>query len=62
MTSPHTLIGVLKAQVESKKGERREEPIRRRKNAEIKELREVSHVRDQAPTTVSNEGENSEEI
>ena len=49
-TSPLTLIGVLKAIVESEKGERREKPTRKRKRAETEDLR------DQAPTAVFNEG------
>ena len=54
-TSHLTLTRVLKAPVESEKGERRENPTRKRKRAETKaertreteELRGVSPVRDQ---------------
>ena len=51
----------------SEEGERREKPIRKRKRAEtkaerareIEELMGVSPVRDQTPTTISDEGENN---
>ena len=40
--------------------ERREKPIKNRKRADIEIRRGVSPVRDQAPTTFSDEDDNSE--
>ena len=54
-TSPLNLAGVLKAPVESEEGERRVKPTKKRMTVETEELR------DQAPTTISEEGANSEE-
>ena len=53
--SPLTLAGVLKAPIESEEGERRVKPTKKRMTVETEELR------DQALTTISEEGANSEE-
>ena len=55
-TSPLTLVEVLKALVESGEGERRVKPTKKRNRVKT----EVE-PRNQAPTIVSNEGDNSEE-
>ena len=60
-TSPLTLIGVLKAPMESKEGKRREKPTKKRKMAETETRKGVSPVRDQAPIAISDEGESNEE-
>ena len=54
-TSLVTLIGVLKAPMESGEGEMRENPIKKRKGVETKD------ARDQAPIVVSIKGDSSEE-
>ena len=56
-TSPLTLTGVLKAPVECEEGERRVKPKKKRKRVETE-----AEQRDQAPTTVSDEEDNSEEM
>ena len=53
-TSPLTLARVLKAPIESEEGERRVKPTKKRNRIETEEQR------DQAPTIVFDEGDNSE--
>ena len=53
--SPLTLVGGFKALVESREGERRDKPTRKRKMVETED------IRDQAPTAVSKKGVSNED-